>query len=118
MSRHEKPGRTLGHTHSPHFPFPQSGEEGTPSHSPPLSQYTHSPSPLPLQPPGLIRESLQQAPKRQSKHWQSTETERDAETHSKDTPGILAAPSHTASTQGESGGEGFHSHKDDTKQTK
>jgi hypothetical protein len=57
MSRREKPGHTLGTLAAPTSPFPQSGEEGIPFHSPPLAQYTHGPSPLPLQPPVLIRES-------------------------------------------------------------
>lgn len=106
------------HTRSPHFPFPQSREESIPCRSPPLAPIDPQHLlPLPLQPPALIRESVA-GTKETEQTLAKQKRPRDTVTHSKDTPGILAAPSHTAATQGERGGEGFQSHKDDTEHKK
>lgn len=117
MSRHEKPGRTLGTLAAPTSPFHKAGEEGVPFHSPPLAQDTQRPLPSPTSTP-CADQRVCSGHQRDRANTGKAERPRDAETHSKDSPGILAAPSHTTSTQGERGGEGFHSHKDDTKQTK
>lgn len=58
MSRHEKPGRTLGTLAAPTSPFHKAGGGKVSRFTPhPSPKIPNGPSPLPLQPPVLIRES-------------------------------------------------------------
>lgn len=117
MSRHEKPGRV--HVAHSQPPLPLSIKQGGRY---PVSLSTPRPiDPQHRPPPTSTPCSDQRVCSRHQRDRANTgkaKRPRDTETHSKDTPGILAAPSHTTTTQRESGGEGFHSHKDDTKQKK